>query len=75
MAPVSSPVIMVSDLWPTCHEFESSTSEDPPGLMHIKSNEAQSHPVVMMWKFRDRALLRCRPHYLTMVQNYEFRFQ
>ncbi|GFY27932.1 hypothetical protein TNCV_4562861 [Trichonephila clavipes] len=36
-------VAKVTDSWPVCHEFGSSTAEDSPcrALMHVKSVEAQ----------------------------------
>ncbi|GFY10671.1 hypothetical protein TNCV_2194921 [Trichonephila clavipes] len=37
-------VVKVTDSCPTCHEFQPSTSEDPPcrGVMHVKSIEDQT---------------------------------
>ncbi|GFW60743.1 DUF4817 domain-containing protein [Trichonephila clavipes] len=40
---------------------------------HVKSVEAQSSHVGLLWKLRE--WLRCRPRYLIEVQNYEIRHQ
>ncbi|GFT42328.1 hypothetical protein TNCV_1786301 [Trichonephila clavipes] len=41
---MTSLVVKVTDSWPACHEFESSTAEDLPymGAVHVKSVEAQT---------------------------------
>ncbi|GFX53597.1 hypothetical protein TNCV_2327121 [Trichonephila clavipes] len=43
-------VIKVMDSWLDCHEFEPSTTEDPPdrGSMHIKSVES-SNVLPLVW--------------------------
>ncbi|GFW43593.1 hypothetical protein TNCV_4769451 [Trichonephila clavipes] len=43
-------VIKVTDLWPTCDEFEPSTAEDPPcsGAMHVKSVDS-SNVLPLVW--------------------------
>ncbi|GFY10266.1 hypothetical protein TNCV_2629451 [Trichonephila clavipes] len=46
----SSLVVKLTDLWPACLEFETSTAEDPSALqrgpMHVKYVEAQTSPPV-----------------------------
>ncbi|GFS96240.1 transposon Tf2-9 polyprotein [Trichonephila clavipes] len=61
--------------WP-CHEFDPSTTKDPPcrAVMHVKSVESSNVRYgVIVW--RRECQLRCRPRHLTMVQNYEVRRQ
>ncbi|GFS87492.1 hypothetical protein TNCV_207941 [Trichonephila clavipes] len=41
------------------------------GLMHVKSFEAQS-PLVGPVVLRGGCLLRCHPHHMIKIQNYEF---
>ncbi|GFT17416.1 hypothetical protein TNCV_4806801 [Trichonephila clavipes] len=45
-----SQVIKITDSWLMCHEFEPSTTEDPPyrGTMHVKSVES-SNILLLMW--------------------------
>ncbi|GFT19610.1 hypothetical protein TNCV_2534851 [Trichonephila clavipes] len=56
-----SRVIKVSDRGLPCHEFEPSTTKDPPYsvAMHVKSVESSN--VLSL-------VLRCRPRHLTLVQ-------
>ncbi|GFX06926.1 hypothetical protein TNCV_1202411 [Trichonephila clavipes] len=64
----------VSDRGLPCHEFEPSTTKDPPcrAAMHVKSVE--SFPVGVVVR-REGCQLRCHPRHLTMVQNYVVRRQ
>ncbi|GFT66742.1 uncharacterized protein TNCV_1395051 [Trichonephila clavipes] len=58
-----------------CHEFEPSTTEDPPcGRMHAKSVELKCLPAGVVWQLGEGAS-SCRPRHLTMVQNYVVRRQ
>ncbi|GFU56207.1 uncharacterized protein TNCV_712661 [Trichonephila clavipes] len=74
----SSRVLKVSDHgWP-CHEFESSTTKDPPcrAVMHVKSVVISNVlPLVGVVVRRGGGQLKCRPRHLTMVQNYLVRHQ
>ncbi|GFS57205.1 uncharacterized protein TNCV_491201 [Trichonephila clavipes] len=64
-----------SDRGLACHEFEPSTTKDPPcrAGMHIKSVEI-SNVLPLVWcgvvVRRGVCQLRCRPRHLTMVENY-----
>ncbi|GFX64693.1 hypothetical protein TNCV_4681691 [Trichonephila clavipes] len=44
-------MVMVTVLLLSCFEFESGATVDPP--MHIKSFEAQSTSVGVVWKFAE----------------------
>ncbi|GFV68219.1 hypothetical protein TNCV_1875011 [Trichonephila clavipes] len=66
------------DSWLACHEFEPSSTKFlcAEGPMHVKYVEAQTSPVWVVGKLERRVPeLRCSPHHLTMVQNYEVRHQ
>ncbi|GFX41586.1 hypothetical protein TNCV_3109821 [Trichonephila clavipes] len=56
----------------TCHEFESSTTKDPPcrAAMHVKSVESSNVlPFVLCGGSWERwCQFRCRPRHLTMIQ-------
>ncbi|GFX61446.1 hypothetical protein TNCV_823521 [Trichonephila clavipes] len=56
-----------------CHEFEPSTTKDPPcrAAMHVKSQTSSCWSGVVV----KRDQLKYRPRHLTMVQNYEVRLQ
>ncbi|GFV24301.1 uncharacterized protein TNCV_422911 [Trichonephila clavipes] len=68
-----SRVVQVWDRGLPCHEFEPSTTKDPPcrAAMHVKSVESSN---VLPWcgveVRREGCQLRCRPRHLTMVENY-----
>ncbi|GFV76345.1 histone-lysine N-methyltransferase SETMAR [Trichonephila clavipes] len=57
--------------WLACHEFEPSTTQDPPrrGAMHVKSVESSNVLPVVWCDRRGRCQFRYRPRHLTMVQN------
>ncbi|GFX88818.1 uncharacterized protein TNCV_2575251 [Trichonephila clavipes] len=65
-----SRVVKVSDRGWHCHEFEPSTTKDPPCMaaMHVKSVES-SNALPLVW------CGRCHPRHLTMAQNYVVRRQ
>ncbi|GFV66078.1 uncharacterized protein TNCV_2891481 [Trichonephila clavipes] len=58
--------------WLACHEFEPSTTKDPPcrGEMHVKSAKS-SNVLPLAWSLRDGSQLGSPPRHLTMVQNDE----
>ncbi|GFT19474.1 hypothetical protein TNCV_2533781 [Trichonephila clavipes] len=59
-----------------CHEFEPSTTKDPPcrGKVPVKSIESSS-VLLLEWCGAKRGQLKYRPRHLTMVQNYEVLLQ
>ncbi|GFX26983.1 uncharacterized protein TNCV_1841551 [Trichonephila clavipes] len=63
--------------WP-CHEFEPSTTKYQlrRAAMYIKSIESSTAlPLVWCGSWERGCQLRCRPRYLTMVQNYMVRHE
>ncbi|GFW75184.1 uncharacterized protein TNCV_448891 [Trichonephila clavipes] len=60
--------------WLASHEFEPSTTKDPPcrGAKPVKSVES-SHILPLRYAVvrRGGCQIRCRPRHLTTVQNYE----
>ncbi|GFW94839.1 hypothetical protein TNCV_4248791 [Trichonephila clavipes] len=66
-------VVMATNLYAAYHELEPSAIEDPPGCK-LNLSRLQSYlGSVEVW--RGLCHLRGRPHYLTIVQNYEIRCQ
>ncbi|GFU00638.1 hypothetical protein TNCV_4818051 [Trichonephila clavipes] len=74
----SSLEVKVTDSWLECHELEPSTAEDPPCWGRSTLNLLRAQTSSPWWGVivrRGGRQLRCRPHHLTMVQNYEVRRQ
>ncbi|GFT47059.1 hypothetical protein TNCV_3747191 [Trichonephila clavipes] len=48
-------LVKVMDSWPACHEFESSTAEDPPRLRRCTLNlsKLKRPSVGMLWKLEE----------------------
>ncbi|GFT10157.1 hypothetical protein TNCV_1115801 [Trichonephila clavipes] len=69
----SSRVVKVLDRgWPW-HEFEPSTTKDPPcrAAMHVKSvGREHKHPPTGVVDRSGGCQLRCRPRHLAIAQNY-----
>ncbi|GFU82220.1 hypothetical protein TNCV_4466711 [Trichonephila clavipes] len=69
-------VVKVMNFELTCHKFESSTPENPPGRvkMHV---EQSSNALLWVWcgSWKKGYHLKCRPRKLTMFPNYEVRRQ
>ncbi|GFU84535.1 hypothetical protein TNCV_3915661 [Trichonephila clavipes] len=64
-------VIKVTESWPTCHELQPGTVEEPL----IEGIDAQKRsPVGEAWK-EEGGQFMCRPRHLTMVRNSEVRLQ
>ncbi|GFV71102.1 hypothetical protein TNCV_698931 [Trichonephila clavipes] len=67
-------VVKAMDSSSVRHEFQPSTSEDPPcrgGRCTLNTSRLKRPPVAVVWKSREECQLRCRPRHLTMVQNTE----
>ncbi|GFW29180.1 uncharacterized protein TNCV_4132561 [Trichonephila clavipes] len=66
-------VVKVSDRGGPCHEFEPSTTKDPPcrAAMQVKSVESSNVLPLVVWCGSSQRgyQLRCHPRHLTMVQN------
>ncbi|GFT40608.1 uncharacterized protein TNCV_3007841 [Trichonephila clavipes] len=80
VTPIEAPfgvVLKASDRGWLCHEFEPSTTKDPPcrAAMHAKSVESETSSRWCGVVVRRGCQLRCRPRHLTMVQNYVVRRQ
>ncbi|GFV88631.1 hypothetical protein TNCV_1244411 [Trichonephila clavipes] len=55
----SSLVIKVTDSWPACHEFESSTAEDPPcrgRRCMLNIWRFKRPPVGVVWKLGEESV-------------------
>ncbi|GFX56010.1 hypothetical protein TNCV_1953301 [Trichonephila clavipes] len=64
-------VIKVTESWPTCHELEPGTVEEPL----TEGIDAQKRsPVGEAWK-EEGGQFMCRPRHLTMVRNSKVRLQ
>ncbi|GFX20233.1 hypothetical protein TNCV_1437931 [Trichonephila clavipes] len=78
MKPYSIPVAQWLRYRQACHEFDPSTTEDPPckGAMFFKSVKSSN---VSRWcgvvVRRRECQIRCRSRHLTMVRNDEVRRQ
>ncbi|GFV90938.1 hypothetical protein TNCV_1248271 [Trichonephila clavipes] len=70
---VRGSLVKVTDSWPACHEFEPSTTDNPPCRRNTLNMSQTFSRGMVVWI--GGCQLSCCSRHLTMVQNYKVRHQ